>query len=256
MRDIKQMKKRKSAHRLKGIVIVSLLATTLTPFSAYAIGDMAGWAVFGRQMEQMEATAKQAEARYNQLKQQFDVLNQQVSVMKNIKAESEGSYGMGGLLNSNQDLQKREWSPSSWQSTLKGLSGGNPARYQELVNTYKADHPTLSSSDYQKGASAANAKTYSQDIQVNRAAMVNSTYAFNNIKTHLDDIHQLSNQIDSTKNIKAAMDLNSRLVAELAYIQTQELKMQVVMNQQTAQSNADNIAAKTANAKFDALPTH
>ena len=151
------------------------------------------------------------------------------------------------------DLTNREWSPSSWQSTLQGLSGGNPARYQELVATYKKDHPSLSQSAYQQGASQAKSAVYSQDIQVNRAAVVNSTYAFNNIKTHLNTIHALSQKIDQAKNTKSAMDLNSRLVAELAYIQTQELKMQILMNQQMAQASADSIAAKTASAKFSSI---
>ena len=95
---------------------------------------------------------------------------------------------------------------------------------------------------------------YTQDVQVNRAAQVSATYAFNNLKTHLATIHALSEKIDQAKNTKAAMDLNSRLIAELAYIQTQELKMQIVMNQQMAEAQADNIAAKTASAKFNALP--
>ncbi|MCH7621959.1 MAG: hypothetical protein IH870_08685, partial [Chloroflexi bacterium] len=130
--------------------------------------------------------------------------------------------------------------PGSVGMSYLWLTGGNPARYQELVNTYKTDHPTLSNDDYEKGASPARGKIYAQDVQVNRAAMVNASFAFNNIKTHLDNIHALSQKIDSTQNIKSAMDLNSRLVVELAYIQTQELKIQVLMNQQTAQQNADN----------------
>ena len=53
---------------------------------------------------------------------------------------------------------------------------------------------------------------------------------------------------------RALMYLNSRLVAEVAYIQTQELKMQILLNQQWAQASADLIADKTARAKFNQLP--
>lgn len=95
---------------------------------------------------------------------------------------------------------------------------------------------------------------YAQDVQVNRAATVNATYAFDDIKTHLNTIHELSQQIDQAKNTKAATDLNSRLLTEMAYIQTQELKMQILLNQQLAQANADAIADKTASAKFNTLP--
>ena len=137
---------------------------------------------------------------------------------------------------------------------MQGLSGGNPARYQELVSAYKANHPTLSKSAYEKGASKDKASVYNEDIQVNRAATVNASYAFNNIKSDLTTIHTLTGKIDQAKNTKAAMDLNSRLVAEDAYIQAQELKMQVLMNQQLAQENADNIADSTLSAEFNTIP--
>lgn len=198
---------------------------------------------------------------YNQLKSQYDLLHQtyqnaeqQLDQAKKLRSDAEGHYGFGGLMNGASDLKNREWSPDNWKSALQGLSGGNPARYQELVNTYKKDHPNLSESDYQKGASSDKTKVYSQDVQMNRAAMVNATYSFNNIKTHLDTIHELSAKIDQAQNTKAATDLNSRLLAEVAYIQTQELKMQILMNQQMAQASADNIASKTASAKFNTLP--
>ena len=198
---------------------------------------------------------------YNQLKSQYDLLHQtyenaqqQLDTAQQLTHDSEGHYGFGGMMNGPGDLKNQQWSPDDWHSTLQGLSGGNPARYQELVNTYKRDHPDLSPSDYQKGASRDQANVYAQDVQVNRAASVNATYSFNNIKTHLTRIHALSEKIDQAKNTKAAMDLNSRLLAEVAYIQTQELKMQILMNQQMAQTKADTIASKTASAKFNTLP--
>jgi type IV secretion system protein VirB5 len=198
---------------------------------------------------------------YSQLKRQYDLLQhtyqsaqQQLDQTKQLTNDSEGHYGFGGLLNGTSDLKNREWSPDNWKSTLQGISGGNSARYQELVHTYKQNHPNLSQSDYMKGSSNDKAKVYAQDVQVNRAVMTNATYSFNNIKTHLDTIHSLSAKIDQAKNTKSATDLNSRLLAEVAYIQTQELKMQILMNQQMAQSSADNIASKTASAKFNTLP--
>ena len=198
---------------------------------------------------------------YNQLKTQYSVLKntyqtaqQQLSQAKQLRQDSEGHYGFGGLMNSQHDLQNREWSPDNWKGTLQGVSGGNPARYQELIKTYQHDHPHLSQSAYQKGTSAKQATVYSRDVQVNRAAMVNATYSFNDIKTHLTTIHALSKKIDQAQNTKAATDLNSRLLVEVAYIQTQALKMQILMNQQMAQANADGLSSKSASATFNTLP--
>ena len=198
---------------------------------------------------------------YSQLKSQYELLSRtyqnaerQLSQVKRLRSDTEGHYGYGGLMNGANDLKNRQWSPDNWKATLQGLSGGNPARYQELVKAYRKAHPNLSQADYQKGASLDKGKTYAQDVAVNRAAMVNAAYSFNNLKKQLNAIHTLSQKIDQTKNIKGAMDLNSRLIAEVAYVQTQELKMQILMNQQMAQVNADSIAGKTASAKFNALP--
>lgn len=198
---------------------------------------------------------------YNQLKSQYDLLHQtyqnaqqQLDKANELTQDEEGHYGYGRFKNSDHDLKNRSWSPDHWKGALQGVSGGNPARYQELMKTYQQDHPNLSTSDYQKGASHDKAKNYARDVQVNRAAMVNATYAFDTIKTHLTNIHALSQKIDQTPNSKAAIDLNTRLMTEVAYIQTQELKMQVILNQQFAQSNADALAAKSASAKFNRLP--
>ena len=148
---------------------------------------------------------------FNQLKSQYTLLHQtyenaqqQLANAKNLVNDAEGHYGLGDFMNKANDLKERQWSPDDWKSTLQGLSGGNSARYQQLVDTYQQDHPNLSQTDYQQGSSSTQAKLYSQDVQVNRAAMVNSTYSFNNIKSHLNTVHKLSAKIDQAENTKAA----------------------------------------------------
>ncbi len=233
------------------LIVYFLLGTVLIPLSSYATGfpvvDIASVSALLQNLSQLEKE-------YDTLKNTYDNAKEQLDQAKALTQDAEGHYGFGGLENGLSDLKDREWSPDNWQSTLKGLSGGNTARYQELVKAYKKEHPVLSQEAYQKGASQDQVATYKQDISVNRAAQVNATYAFDTIKTHLKTIHTLSDKIEQAKNTKAAMDLNSRLIAEVAYIQTQELKMQVLMNQQVAQVNADTIGSKSARAKFNTLP--
>lgn len=45
-----------------------------------------------------------------------------------------------------------------------------------------------------------------------------------------------------------------RLLAEVAYIQIQELKMQAILNEQMAQQGADKISGETQAAQFNRLP--
>lgn len=194
----------------------------------------------------------------NQLKKQYDLLNQtyrnaqqQLDQSKQLLKDGEGHYGFGSLDNSAADLKNREWSPDTWENALKGLSGGNPERYQELLNSYKQTHPTLSQAAFSKGSNAEQATLYQQQVDSNQAAAVNTNYAFNDINQHLEAVHQLSSQIESAQNDKAAMDLNSRLLTEIAYIQIQELKMQAIMNEQLSQQNTNDINAQTQAAKLN-----
>lgn len=186
----------------------------------------------------------------NQLSQNYTMLQNQYQTMKDQYGAMTGHYGYGGLFNNMQD---REWSPNSWDDALKGLSGGNNARYQQLLAAYQANHQTLPTQEYQKSTSPSQAQVYQQQVQTNRAASVNASYAFNTIKSHLEKVQALSQKIESTQNTKAAMDLNSRLVAELAFIQLQELKMQTIVNEQLAQESSNSIAEKTDAAKFNEL---
>jgi len=189
-----------------------------------------------------------------QLKSMYDNGMDQLNKAKQIASDAEGHYDFGNFENGTQDLTNREWSPDSWHDALKGLSGGNPARYNQLVKEYKKNNPTLSDGDYKKGASDAKLKVYQKQVATNQAAQVQAAYAFNDIKTHLKNVHDISAKIETATNTKAAVDLNSRLQAELAYISIQELKMLALMNQQLAQQQSNNIATETQSAKFNALP--
>ncbi len=195
---------------------------------------------------------------YNQLKSQYQLLQttfenakQQLERANQLVNNSEGHYGFGDLLN---QVGNYDWAPKTWSDTLHGLSGGNSVRYQELLRQYQDNYPHVSPADFVKGSDRAQARVYQQDIALNRAVMVNATYSFDNIQSHLKTIHHLSEQIEQAPNTKAAMDLNSRLIAEVAYLQIQELRMQTLLDQQLAQAQADTIASQTAGAQFNTLP--
>lgn len=198
----------------------------------------------------VNALAKQ----YVQLKKQYDRLGNQLDTIQDIVDANQGHYGYGDFGESREEFKGRAWSPDTWDDALKGLSGDNPSRYKQLLVQYQHSHPTLSNNEYARGASHARVRVYSQNVSTNKAASVQATYAFNNINTHLQDIHRLTTQIEDAPNSKAAIDLNTRLVAELAYISVQELKMQALLNQQLAQQSANEINAEGREAKFNQLP--
>ncbi len=229
-----------------------LMGSMMAPLGAQAMLPVIDPMAIGHLIEQ-----------YHKLKQQYEVIKKtyhnaqhRLKQAKRIASDAAGHYGYGNLLNSNADLTQREWSPDNWQEALKGVAGGNSARYQQLVAQYKKNHPSLSANDYQQDNSKASTNNYEQQVQTNQAVGVQATYAFNHIKTQLQHVHQLSQQIDQAKNTKAALDLNSRLLTALGYISIQELKMQTLMTQQLAQEGANSVSAQTNSATFNQLPSH
>jgi type IV secretion system protein VirB5 len=136
------------------------------------------------------------------------------------------------------------------------MAGGNSDRYASLVKAYERAHPTLSDDEYRRGASDARLAMYQQNKKINKAVSVQTTAAFNQINKHLEAVHALSKQIEgaSNKNTKSAVDLNTRLLAEMAYIQTDLFKLQALANQQAAQVEANAIAEDSEAARFNQLP--
>lgn len=196
----------------------------------------------------------QLKKEYNLLNDTYENAKSQLQQTKQLVQDIEGNYGFGHLFNEQKDLLERQWSPKTWQDALQGLSGGNSQRYQQLLENYKQNNSTLSLEEYKKGASSSRAAIYQKEVETNRAASVTASYAFDDIQQHLQKVHDLSYKIEEAPNSKAATDLNSRLVAEVAYIQIQELKMQAVLNQQMAQQSSSQITTATELAKFEALP--
>lgn len=163
-------------------------------------------------------------------------------------------FGYGDLLNSDDDLNARKWSPDTWDSALQGLSGGNDDRYKELVDEYQQDHPYLSSDDMKKGASDAYATNYEQQVDTNRAAMAHASYSFESVNEHLDNIKELSSQINKAENPKAIEEINARISAEVAYLQVEQIKSMAIMNEQLAQSQASTLVHEKAASEFNQIP--
>lgn len=188
-------------------------------------------------------------------------LEQEMSVLKETYQNQQGqlnsmtgNYGDGNLMNSDSDTKARQWSPNSWDEALRSESGGNDARYQQLLSEYNESHHTVPEQTMENVSSNEQANDYIQTSNENRAASVNSQHVFSDINTKIQEVYALSKQIEMSKNEKSAVDLNNRLVSELAYIQLQMLKMQAVTNLQISQTQANRLSIEGQKANFDKLP--
>jgi type IV secretion system protein VirB5 len=228
-------------------LMAALLISPITQADIVGVEDAALLANAAEQLKQLQEQYKALEQTYDKATRQLDAINE-------LKSFNSGHYQFGDLKNTLADLKQRQWSPNTWDDALRNVAGGNPDRYNTLVKAYEKNHQILDDKTFEQGSSQEQLARYKQAVAVNKAVSVESTYSYNEINKHLKAVHELSMQIEQAPNTKSAVDLNSRLLAEIAYIQTQNLKVQTLISQQLAQNGADDIAIDSQMARFNRLP--
>lgn len=240
---------------MKRIGFILLILLSCMPVYADPLSDTAILASLGRQLAELKRHYKQFKEAKETADNQLRNGQSQLDELKNLTSFNSGSYGFGNFENSIEDLKRRQGS-NTWEEALNNLAGGNSDRYAQLAQAYERMHPTLNDDEYKRGASDARLALYKQNKAVNKAVTVQTTEAFNKVNQHLAAVHKLSQQIEGTKNknTKSAIDLNTRLLVEMAYIQTDLFKLQALIGQQAAQMSANEIAEDSAAALFNRLP--
>ena len=240
-----------------------LFFLVLGGLSTYAHADMLGvqdTALLLNAIEQVKTLYKQLESMekaYDTTVRQYqatqNIVNKaeaQLATMKNLSDKNSGHYGFGDLHNSVSDLRRLQWSADRWSDSLKGYSDHSSSQYNALVDAWQKNHKTPDAQAFNKGARGEVVQNYQQSMAVNRAAGAQSEYSLNEINASLTRIHHLSGKIEKADNTKASVDLNSRLLTEVAYLQTQNLKSQSLMNQQLAQKQAVELSERGAASEY------
>lgn len=159
------------------------------------------------------------------------------------------AYSMGDT----QDEQNaRLWSADDWNQVLSQASNGNNARFQELMNSYSSMYPNVNSSQ-NINAKNLESTSYAQAGQTTNAALATSNYTYDEINDHIKSLENILHEVDDAnknQNEKAAIDLNSRLVAELGFIQLEILKLQSVHTQMMATKNQSELNDDTVDKLF------
>ncbi len=161
------------------------------------------------------------------------------------------SYGMG---DNADDKSARLWSADDWTQVLEQASGGNNERFKQLMQSYSQTYPVL-----QKGQTGTIdpkklvSDTYTQEGKTYNAALSVSAYTYDDVNNRVGKLETLLAKVDDAnknQNEKAAMDLNSRLMAELGFIQLEMLKLQSVHTQMEATRNQGELNADTRDKQF------
>ncbi len=233
---------------MKRFGLMIMLGFTAMQAHADPFGDIAILAALGQQLTELQRHWDTLNSAKNTAENQLNKLN-------DLGSFNSGSYGFGDFQNKLEDLKLRQGS-STWEEALNNIAGGNADRYASLVQAYERAHPTLNDDEYKRGASDTRLAMYQQNKRVNKAVSVQTTAAFNQVNKHLAAVHVLSKQIEGekNKNTKSAVDLNTRLLVEMAYIQTDLFKLQALANQQAVQIQASEIADDSEAVRFNQLP--
>jgi type IV secretion system protein VirB5 len=226
------------------VLALSSLQATAALVPAAPVIDMAALIKMGEEITQLKR-------QYDLMQDTYTNAQSQLDNIKSLKEYNSGSYGYGAFENGLDALKGWQNPADNWRDALETISGGNPERYAELVKSYEASHPMVSDEVFAKGSSANQLTQYRYSKKVNKAISVETTKTFNEINTRLKNINKLALEIDKTPNTKSAMDLNSRLTAELAYINVMNLKLQTLLTQQVAQDSARELAEEGERARFN-----
>ncbi|MGA3984190.1 type IV secretion system protein [Ralstonia nicotianae] len=181
-----------------------------------------------------------------QLQQQFKQLQDQYKTLKDQYAAVTGSYGRGAI-GLNQSISSASVVPGSWQEVVaqqqSGAFGSKQGFYEKLINTMPQD--------LFANPQAQNATTYKMSTDSVRAALAGGDSLYSEVQTHLNNLSVLSQQVDSTVNIKDAQDLQNRIASENGMLSSAMAKLNAMnMNLQANMVNQQNQATAATQKYF------
>lgn len=175
-------------------------------------------------------------------------LNIQV-IMKQVDANMTGHSGWGNY--QFQDYQSYGDNAKDWSSVLRMAEKGQGSEaLGQLIGNLANQFP-LDSKTFNTGVTDVNAQRYyalkSQTVLAARAA---SQLDYNKIQDQIAYQQMLQQQIEKTKDIKAALDLSNRIHIEGNLINLEILRQATLANQQHAITEQATINTALSNARF------
>ncbi|MFK0166556.1 P-type DNA transfer protein VirB5 [Rhizobium sp. NPDC090279] len=180
------------------------------------------------------AIAKQIES-ITQLKSQLDALNQQLQQAQQLYGSLNKMTNMAdvaGLLN---DPSIRKALPQDFGAIEGLLKGSGTGAFGNAASKFLDDNST-----YRTDANDFYAQELSRAQNHNAGQMSLGQQIYDAATKRIDGIDQLRQQISSAADAKDIADLQARLQAETAFLQTDVLRMQGLQMVQQAQVQVDD----------------
>jgi hypothetical protein len=185
-----------------------------------------------------------------QMAQQLATLVQQVFFLKQQVSAVTGNYGMGNL-----GGNVNSWGQTSWSDiagmVAQGINPGDAAQvtaYKQAQAGYATQFPALSPALQTTNPRMAAAYNESYSDAMTGTALGEST--FNQVNGYLMDIALLKSEIEQTKNIKSAMDLNTAVNVRVAQMNGELLRTQAAQLRIEAANQTQAANGAAAQAEF------
>jgi type IV secretion system protein VirB5 len=211
-----------ASHRLQGAMLVTVLMLSAQGARAQGIPVI-----------DQTAIAKQIES-IAQLKSQLDALNTQIEKAQQLYGSLNKLTDMADVASVLNDPAIRKALPSDF-AAIEGLLKGNGTG----VFGDSASKFLDSNSTYRTSADDFYAKELSRVQSQNAGHMSLGQQIYDAATKRIDGIDQLREKISSASDSKDIADLQARLQAEQAFLQTDVLRMEGLRMMQQAQSQVD-----------------
>lgn len=228
------------------IIILSFLPLTIVNAQGIPVFDASS---FTQMLSQVESMAKDYQ---KQLEQLDEAIKQSHALT--------GPRYTGDLSNGILEKQLREYLPNSWQETLTIMETGNLPTgadqtkniFTDLVQTYD---PITGTTVYGSDPNGPLSKALDRRTNTTLATLAASEQAYNNISRRIEIYETLLQELNSTQDLKASVDLQARISAENGLILSELMRLHTIQMQQRASEQNELLAgrkrAHIAN-KFDA----
>ena len=197
------------------------------------------------QLDQMRRDYATQLEQLTQLREQYANMVEQLDTLRQQYAAVTGPRGIGGVLNTVEDIRERDAA-----ETLGGIVDGSifgdldrvagnvgriTARLADLRATYELDDL-----DVFAGSEEASDRAIAEVAGAGMASVATAEDAYARANAAMDRVSALIGRIDDSTDIKASTDFNTRMLAEVAGLLAENLRAQAaVANAQGAAALAD-----------------
>jgi type IV secretion system protein VirB5 len=203
------------------------------------------------------ANLEQSIQQYIQLTEQLTQLQQQYTQQVRQYESLTGLRNMGQLFDSDADRLMRNYAPSSWQQSLQVLQqGGLPGNAADVVRAAQsfAQQQGIDAKANlvfpANGGDNDSARAYTAATSTAAANAGLSATAYDQSQARMQRVQAYLQQIDNSPDLKASIDLNARLMAEVNESLTQMIQLQAAQMQTISAANAAFLRGKARDTAF------